>query len=314
MSASAAGSGQAPGSDAARSGSSSADSGPASRPDAGTGDVSATGSASGSRPDDDRDVAAGSGSTPGDGVRGGEASDGAPSDANRGEEAPATGSGRGAAASAPVDAPGSRPDAVRGQTSGTDAPPITRASGAGERRTGESWASGAAAGDSRPASAWATGASASGSSTEHRPSEAGARPVDQPYGVPNGSAATEPPVRDDQATTRAPLGGSSAVSGHDLFAAQEGASQHGGSAFPLDDAEPPEESPDPALARVAASVEDEVLVVDEQPRYHLVGCRALAAQQTIPLPAREAVELGFTPCGWCNPVAGLGARHPASAR
>ena len=57
-----------------------------------------------------------------------------------------------------------------------------------------------------------------------------------------------------------------------------------------------------------------MLVVDEQPRYHLMGCRALAAQQTIPLPAREAVELGFTPCGWCNPVAALGARHPASAR
>jgi len=186
---------------------------------------------------------------------------------------------------------------------------MTRASGAGERRTGESWASGAAAGDTRPASAWATGASASGSSTE-----AGARPVDQPNGVPNGSAGTERPARDDQSSARAPFGGSSAVSGHDLFATNEGASQHGGSAFPLDDAEPPEESPDPALARVAASVEDEVLVVDEQPRYHLVGCRALAAQQTIPLPAREAVELGFTPCGWCNPVAGLGARHPASAR
>jgi hypothetical protein len=268
-------------------------------------------------------VAAGSGSAPADGVRGGDASDRSPSDAGRGGEAPATGggsgsgsdAGRGAAASAPVNAPGSRPDAVRdsGQTSGFDAPVTRTASGTGERRTGESWASGAAAGDTRPASAWATGASASGSSTEHRPSEAGARPVDQPNGVPNGSAATEPPARDDQATTRAPLGGSPA-SGHDLFAAHEGASQHGGSAFPLDDAEPPEESPDPALARVAASVEDEVLVVDEQPRYHLMGCRALAAQQTIPLPAREAVELGFTPCGWCNPVAGLGARHPASAR
>ena len=70
----------------------------------------------------------------------------------------------------------------------------------------------------------------------------------------------------------------------------------------------------PHCGRVAAAVEDEVLVVDEQPRYHLMGCRALAAQQTIPLPAREAVELGFTPCGWCNPVAALGARHPASAR
>ena len=70
----------------------------------------------------------------------------------------------------------------------------------------------------------------------------------------------------------------------------------------------------PPWAGSPQTVEDEVLVVDEQPRYHLMGCRALAAQQTIPLPAREAVELGFTPCGWCNPVAALGARHPASAR
>jgi hypothetical protein len=260
-------------------------------------------------------------------------------DSGRGGDAPATGSGPGSgsdagrsvAASAAGGGPGSRPDTGRdagasdsGPTSGSDAPPpggafgSRSASGTGERRSGESWASGAAAGDTRPASAWATGASASGSSTERRSSEAGGGPVEQPNGVPTGSAAsgsaTDAPARDDQAT-RAPFGGSSAVSGHDLFdpAAHEGASQHGGSAFPLD-AEPPEESPDPALARVAASVEDEVLVVDEQPRYHLMGCRALAAQQTIPLPAREAVELGFTPCGWCNPVAGLGARHPASAR
>ena len=119
--------------------------------------------------------------------------------------------------------------------------------------------------------------------------------------------AAEPPDRDDQATR------ATSSSGHDLFepAAHEGATQQ---AFHADDAEPPEESADPALGRVAAAVEDEVLVVDEQPRYHLMGCRALAAQQTIPLPAREAVELGFTPCGWCNPVAALGARHPASAR
>jgi len=127
----------------------------------------------------------------------------------------------------------------------------------------------------------------------------------------------EPPTRDDQAA-RTPFGGSGSGSGHDLFEPSRGGgqqvpAQQAGSAYP-DDAEPPEESADPALGRVAATVEDEVLVIDEQPRYHLTGCRALMAQQTIPLPAREAVELGFTPCGWCNPVAALGARHPASAR
>jgi hypothetical protein len=92
------------------------------------------------------------------------------------------------------------------------------------------------------------------------------------------------------------------------------AHQGGGQRAYPSDAEAPEESVDPVVARVAATVADEVLVIDEQPRYHLLGCRALAAQQTIPLPAREAVELGFTPCGWCNPAAALGARHPASAR
>ena len=88
--------------------------------------------------------------------------------------------------------------------------------------------------------------------------------------------------------------------------------QQSGAGF-RSDAEPPEEAVDPAAARVVVAVEDEVLVIDEQPRYHVMGCRALQAQQTIPLPAREAVELGFTPCGWCTPAAVLGARHPASA-
>jgi hypothetical protein len=143
----------------------------------------------------------------------------------------------------------------------------------------------------------------------------GTQQADRPNGTASAgsdAAPAEPPVRDEQAG-RAPFGGATSTSGHELFepTAHEGAAQQ---AFHAGDAEPPEESVDPALSRVAAAVEDEVLVVDEQPRYHLMGCRALAAQQTIPLPAREAVELGFTPCGWCNPVAALGARHPASAR
>ena len=76
--------------------------------------------------------------------------------------------------------------------------------------------------------------------------------------------------------------------------------------------EPPEEERDPAAVAVVAGLEVEVLVIDEQPRYHLSGCAALTGKPLIPIPAREAVELGFTPCGWCNPDRTLAAQHVAS--
>ena len=56
-----------------------------------------------------------------------------------------------------------------------------------------------------------------------------------------------------------------------------------------DNTDPPEEDRDPAASAVVALLSDEVLVIDEQPRYHVSGCRALATRSTIPLPAREAV-------------------------
>jgi hypothetical protein len=80
------------------------------------------------------------------------------------------------------------------------------------------------------------------------------------------------------------------------------------------DAEPPEEPPDVAASALVAALDDEVVVVDEQPRYHVEGCRALAGKALIPLPAREAIELGFTPCGWCTPDRTLASRHPAPTR
>ncbi len=73
--------------------------------------------------------------------------------------------------------------------------------------------------------------------------------------------------------------------------------------------EPPVEPPDADAAALVARLEDEVLVIDERPRYHVPGCRTLPAAAVIPLPAREAVELGFTPCGWCTPDRSLAARH-----
>jgi hypothetical protein len=81
-----------------------------------------------------------------------------------------------------------------------------------------------------------------------------------------------------------------------------------------EDEEPPEESRDQSVAALVAQLPDEVVVVDEQPRYHLGSCRALAARAVIPLPVQEAVELGFSPCGWCAPDQTLADRHHARAQ
>ncbi|MFC5993358.1 hypothetical protein ACFQE5_03915 [Pseudonocardia hispaniensis] len=89
----------------------------------------------------------------------------------------------------------------------------------------------------------------------------------------------------------------------------------GGSLPPLGPGgEPPEEPRNADAAALMAELEDEVVVVDELPRYHLAGCRSLPGMPIIPLPVREAVELGFTPCGWCTPDRVLSGRHPARVR
>jgi len=56
---------------------------------------------------------------------------------------------------------------------------------------------------------------------------------------------------------------------------------------------------------------DEVLVVDEHPRYHLEGCRFLAGRDTFPLPLDEARTDGFTPCALCAPDRHLADRERA---
>ena len=56
---------------------------------------------------------------------------------------------------------------------------------------------------------------------------------------------------------------------------------------------------------------DEVLVVDEHPRYHVPGCRHLAGHPAIPLPLDEARTDGFTPCGTCAPDRHLAERARA---
>lgn len=77
--------------------------------------------------------------------------------------------------------------------------------------------------------------------------------------------------------------------------------------------EPGEEDTDAADLLVVYELTEQVLVVDEHPRYHLARCpwpdRAMAEQ----LPVREARELGFTPCARCRPDTALARRHRAAS-
>ena len=65
--------------------------------------------------------------------------------------------------------------------------------------------------------------------------------------------------------------------------------------------EPPRQRTPRSDAELIARLPAEVLVVDGRPRYHVSGCPHLLDRDAEPLPVSEAVELGFSPCGWCQP-------------
>jgi hypothetical protein len=76
-----------------------------------------------------------------------------------------------------------------------------------------------------------------------------------------------------------------------------------------DDEDPPDE---PVAQRVTAAdaarvarMSAEVLVIDGRPRYHVPGCVHLLGRPCEPLAVSEAVELGFSPCGLCEPDSAL---------
>jgi hypothetical protein len=66
--------------------------------------------------------------------------------------------------------------------------------------------------------------------------------------------------------------------------------------------EPGEEDVEVTDLLLVVDLADEVLVVDEHPRYHLPGCPYLEGQEGIGLPMVEARADGFTPCVTCRPV------------
>jgi hypothetical protein len=84
-----------------------------------------------------------------------------------------------------------------------------------------------------------------------------------------------------------------------------------------DELGPEEPADEPVAQQVSAAdaarvarMNDEVLVIDGRPRYHLAGCVRLLGRESESLPVHEAVELGFTPCGLCKPVSALLAEAP----
>lgn len=77
------------------------------------------------------------------------------------------------------------------------------------------------------------------------------------------------------------------------------------------DDEPPLEEVEVTDLLIIVDLHDEVLVIDEHPRYHLAGCSYLTGRTTIPLPLDEARSDGFTPCGRCSPDRTLADRARA---
>lgn len=78
-----------------------------------------------------------------------------------------------------------------------------------------------------------------------------------------------------------------------------GRGEPGDDAVPAD--EPEAQLVSEADAVMVAGLVDDVYVVDGRPRYHLADCPHLHDRESEPVPVGEAVELGFTPCGRCEP-------------
>jgi hypothetical protein len=111
-------------------------------------------------------------------------------------------------------------------------------------------------------------------------------------------AATDRAATDRAATDRAPAGA----------AGPTAASTAGAPAQAAEPDDPPIEEVEVTDLLMVVDLKDEVLVVDEHPRYHLAGCVYLTGRTTIPVPLDEARTDGFTPCAVCTPDRALAQR------
>ena len=124
--------------------------------------------------------------------------------------------------------------------------------------------------------------------------------------APAAPAVSAPEPAEEEQTTLIPAAGDLADTPEPTVAEEADASPE---AETNADSEPEvEETPEADIA-VLADLEDEVVVVDEHPRYHLRTCVWLGTRDRIPIGVGEARQLGFTPCARCTPDATLVAAH-----
>lgn len=146
--------------------------------------------------------------------------------------------------------------------------------------------------DDEPADALPGGDQTDDPARDVTPGEPSPQPVPVAAAEHGNPAVEAAPVASDQG----------AETGEDIEAGEEGVS-----------GEPGEEDTDAADLLVVYELNDEVLVVDEYPRYHLTRCAWPDHERGERLPVREARELGFTPCNRCRPDAALARRHRAAS-
>ncbi|MGY2085042.1 hypothetical protein [Blastococcus sp. SYSU DS0539] len=122
--------------------------------------------------------------------------------------------------------------------------------------------------------------------------------VEPPAAEPPAARATAEPPREPEPVT-APVAASPPA----------GATAASVAAAELPD--PPVEEVEVTDLLIIVDLTDEVLVVDERPRYHVPGCVHLEGHDAIPLPLDEARTDGFTPCAVCRPDRTLADRARA---
>ena len=131
-----------------------------------------------------------------------------------------------------------------------------------------------------------------------------AAPARSSSSSPEEPVAEEPPAEEDAEQTA--LLGASGDLGDPADTPEPDASAETETTAECD---PGEEETSAADIAVLADLDDEVVVVDEHPRYHLRTCVWLGTRDTIPIGIGEARQLGFTPCDRCRPDANLVATH-----
>jgi hypothetical protein len=134
---------------------------------------------------------------------------------------------------------------------------------------------------------------------EPGPEPAGATAVRTPEAEPE--PEREPSVQELPATVPP---ATAAANGHadEDIPARRGAHEARESPTDATTGEPGEEDVEVTDLLLVVDLGDEVLVVDEHPRYHLAGCPFLDGHDVVGLPMVEARADGFTPCATCRPV------------